>query len=156
MEKELQNHLSDEEMQRCFDWNVKDNEKEFALNHIQNCTYCADRFANFIPLDVEPPSYLEDEILDRVGQMHITLERKVKQTSKKVQLFLYSLKVAFAISASIAMLFICVGSYHEIGIEGKNHMKDDTRNTILIERPKANDKITNALNKFADDYLSPY
>ena len=53
----------------------------------------------------EPPAYLADEILQRVRQPDVVVAQRAHTTSKKMQLFLYSLKVSMALAASIYMIF---------------------------------------------------
>lgn len=54
----------------------------------------------------EPPGYLKEEILNRVHQIDVQASVKLKETSRQVQLMLYSLKVGFAVAASIFLLAI--------------------------------------------------
>lgn len=54
----------------------------------------------------EPPGYLKEEILERTRQMDVRAAVKLKETSKQVQLMIYSLKVGLAVAASIFLLTI--------------------------------------------------
>lgn len=54
----------------------------------------------------EPPSYLKEEILRRTRQMDVQAAVHFKETSQKMQLVLYSLKVSLAVMASIFLLMV--------------------------------------------------
>lgn len=54
----------------------------------------------------EPPRYLKEEILTRTRQLDVKAAVKLKETSRQVQLMVYSLKVGFAVVASIFLLTI--------------------------------------------------
>lgn len=54
----------------------------------------------------EPPKYLKEEILNRTRQMDVQAAVKLKETSRQMQLFMYSLKVGLAVVASIFLLSI--------------------------------------------------
>ncbi len=54
----------------------------------------------------EPPSYLKEEILKRTRQMDVQAAMRLKETSKQMQLFMYSLKVGLAVVASIFLLIV--------------------------------------------------
>lgn len=100
------------------------------LGHIGICTYCAGRFGDWMeqglaappetgleepparyppvqsPLLAEPPAYLKEEILRRTRQMDVQAAVCVKETSRRMQLILYSLKVSVAVMASIFLLAV--------------------------------------------------
>lgn len=54
----------------------------------------------------EPPRYLKEEILSRTHQLDVQASVKFKETSRQVQLMVYSLKVGFAVVASIFLLAV--------------------------------------------------
>lgn len=113
------------------DWQegrLKGQEETDLLEHIGACTFCAERFGTWmeeggvreIGIDddfqkemqpeksflAEPPRYLKEEILERTHQMDVQAAVKLKETSKQVQLMIYSLKVGLAVAASIFLLTI--------------------------------------------------
>ena len=63
-------------------------------------------FANIVETDffAEPPSYLYDEIVERSRKVDVQAAATVRKTSKKMKLLFYSLKVGFAVAASIFLL----------------------------------------------------
>lgn len=82
-----------------------DNEAEF-LGHIGSCTFCAGQFADWMELPQEPPAYLKEEILLRTQQMDVQMSAHVKEKSRQMQLFMYSLKVGLAVMTSIFLLML--------------------------------------------------
>ncbi len=84
-------------------------EENAFLGHIGACTFCAERFGDWMEAssDTPPaPRYLKEEILSRAGQLDIQAARKLKETSRQAQLLLYSMKVGFAVALSIFLLVL--------------------------------------------------
>jgi anti-sigma factor RsiW len=102
-----------------------DRETEF-LGHIGNCTFCAHQFAEWMEAPPEPPElavsreeafmnqpgllnpprYLKEEIIQRTQQPSVQMGVHVRQKSRQMQLFMYSLKVGLAVTASIFLLML--------------------------------------------------
>lgn len=82
-----------------------DKEAEF-LGHIGSCTFCAGQFAGWMESPQEPPAYLKEEILQRTQQMDVQVSVHVKEKSRQMQLFMYSLKVGLAVMTSIFLLMV--------------------------------------------------
>ncbi len=107
------------------------NEEEKFLEHIGVCTFCAQRFGDWMEKGVtdveapaelmqyaedasqwnrsllsEPPAYLKEEILQRSRQIDVQASMHIKETSHKMQLLMYSLKVGLAVMASIFLLMV--------------------------------------------------
>lgn len=93
-----------------------DREEEF-LGHIGSCTFCAHQFAEWmeappelsvnqmtVPLD--PPRYLKEEIVQRTQQAGVQMGVHVREKSRQMQLFLYSVKVGLAVMTSIFLLML--------------------------------------------------
>ena len=110
MTTELKNiHLTDHDFEAWEQGTLSDIQMEAFLTHTASCPHCGDawfaymrRHAEALP---EPPAYLAQEITERVHQPDVVIVQKAHTTSKKVQLFLYSLKVGVALAASIYMIF---------------------------------------------------
>lgn len=54
----------------------------------------------------EPPAYLKEEILRRTRQMDVQAAVHIRETSRRVQFWMYSLKVGVAVMASIFLLMM--------------------------------------------------
>ena len=101
--------MTDHDFEAWEQGRLSDAQTEAFLTHTANCPHCGDawfaymsRHAEALP---EPPAYLAQEITERVHQPAVVIAQKAHTTSKRVQLFLYSLKVGVALAASIYMIF---------------------------------------------------
>lgn len=77
------------------------------LEHISACDHCADQFAALMSEEIIPaPRDLKANILKAAMRPDIQLAAKARETSKRMQLFLYSLKVGTAIVCALALLLL--------------------------------------------------
>ena len=148
------------------DWQEGRLEKEEEagfLGHIGGCTFCAERFGEWMEESLltegsllvegslsmeegaqgletigrsgcascmaEPPRYLKEEILNKVRRMDVQAARKLKESSRQVQLMLYSLKVGLAVVASIFLLTV-MADIQNVGLE----LKESQRMEQKLER----------------------
>ncbi len=80
-------------------------EKENFLEHISNCDHCSDQFAAMMSEHlIEAPRDMKANILKATKSPEVQFVIKVKQTSKQVQLFWYSLKVGTATVLALLLL----------------------------------------------------
>ena len=78
------------------------------LEHIGSCSFCSDRFATFMSEDlVTAPRDLKQNVLKAVRHEQI-IKSKVKEASRRMQLFLYGLKVGAAATLALILLFFTV------------------------------------------------
>lgn len=105
-----QEHIT-KEMFDCWQQGTLESSQEaLFLEHIEICTFCAEKFGTWMEKSLmEPPAYLKEEVLKRTRQLDIQTAVKVKQTSKRMRLMMYSLKVGFAVAASIFLLTVTTG-----------------------------------------------
>lgn len=100
-------HVTEEWLQAWEQQELEEKEEQMFLLHIGICDYCAEQLAAYLEKDLmEPPKYLHGEILERSKDLDIQAARTVYQTSKRMRLFLYSLKVGFALAVSLLILFV--------------------------------------------------
>lgn len=79
-------------------------EEPDSVQELTSVTECSNQSQH--PLLSEPPRYLKEEILHRTHQRNIQAAVHFKETSQKIQLVLYSLKVSLAVMASIFLLMV--------------------------------------------------
>lgn len=105
-DKQESRHITKEQWIKFSQGKLSEIEEEQLYQHIGTCTYCAEEFTKAIEQDflLEPPKYLEEEILERTKKVDVQAALVVKKTSRKMQLLFYSLKVGFAVAASIFLL----------------------------------------------------
>lgn len=130
-------------------------EQEF-LKHTGTCTFCAEKFGNWMEeeLAMEPPLYLQEEISKRTRQLDVQTALKVKQTSKKVQLFMYSLRVGLAVIASIFLLMV-TANVQRTNVEfpvGQPSWKENDESSVgLIDKlNQGSNSVTNTLNEMTN------
>lgn len=129
-------------------------EQEF-LEHVGRCTYCAEQFAEWMEEDVcmEPPVYLKEEIKRCTRQLDVQTVVRVKQTSKRIQLLVYSLKVGLAVAASIFLLVI-TGNVQSMGIEVPFAQKKQTED--FGEKESISDKLRNGSSMITETLEKMY
>lgn len=144
------------------------------LEHTCDCTWCADRLATMMePHDttVMPPSYLQEEILERTRQLDVQTAVVVKQTSKRLQLFFYSLRVGAAVLVSILILGVTANFQdvsftqieqprveEQLETEGQPEMegqiKEKDRESVLDKINRTTGGITQRMSTFANQILN--
>lgn len=99
-------HVTEEWLKNWMDGQLNESEEQEFFRHLGNCDYCAEQFADWLEQDmVEPPAYLQEEILERTRRPYIQTARNVYVFSKRMRLILYSLKVGLAVATSLFLLF---------------------------------------------------
>lgn len=77
------------------------------LEHISSCNHCSELFAVRMSEDIIPaPRDLKANILKASKRPEVILAAKAKETSKRMQLFLYSLKVGTATIGALLLLLL--------------------------------------------------
>lgn len=98
-------HIPEEAFHK-FRWNLMDaQEKVEFLEHISSCDFCSDLFAEHMSKDlVTAPRELKANLMKAVRSPEIRLRKLAKQSSKRMQLLLYSLKVGTAMAGALLIL----------------------------------------------------
>ncbi len=110
----MKRHITDEMWIALKQDTIRPEEFMQILEHTCDCTWCAERMAEILEQEdgietewaAAPPSYLAGEILERAKQLDVRAAVAVKQTSKRLQLFLYSMKVGVAVAFSMLILVL--------------------------------------------------
>ena len=151
-----QEHITKEQFD-CWQHGAVDCSQEKAfLEHIGTCTFCAEQFGTWMEQGLmEPPAYLKVEITERTGQLDVQTVVKMKQTSKKVELVIYSLKVGLAVAASIFLLTVTTG-VQKMNVEISQKQPDRVENvqkeeSITDRLNRGSNFITDALNGMSRD-----
>lgn len=140
-EKRQQEHITKDMFEEWNRGSMDSRQEESFLKHTGTCTFCAEKFGNWMEESLmEPPSYLKEEITRRTRQLDVQTAVKVKQTSKQVQLMMYSLKVGLAVVASIFLLTVTSG-IQNMNVEMPQKKPDTT------ETRQERESITDKLNR---------
>lgn len=103
------NHISDSQLESLISGEIADENFMMLLEHAGQCTFCAERLGEAIEegmMSIMPPAYLKDQIREQIEHLDVNVEKKVKQTSKRLQLLFYSFRVAATVSLAIVMLCV--------------------------------------------------
>ena len=102
-------HLTEEQLKYLKTADLSDPGLRGMLEHMADCTFCADRFAGILTENLVPaPAYLKEEILEKTRSVKMQTVKAARRASKRTRLFLYSLRVGFALTASLCLLFLQV------------------------------------------------
>ena len=144
-------HITKEEWLRFAHGRMDAQEEERLYQHVADCTYCAEQFANIVEADffAEPPAYLCEEILQQSQRAEIQTVVKVKKISKQMKLLLYSLKVGFAVAASIFLLTITT-AVQQNGMEMQKEPPKQTEASITEKINRESGKITSGLKRITN------
>lgn len=98
-------HISQTDLY-AFNHNIMNQkDKEIFLEHICSCDYCSDQFATMMSDEtIKAPKDMKANILKATKQPEIQLTNLAKKTSKKMQLFIYSLKVGAGTAVALLLL----------------------------------------------------
>lgn len=86
-------------------------EKEAFLEHICSCDYCSEQFAiSMSDIVIEAPKNMKKNILMATMRPEVQLAIKIKKTSKRMELFFYSLKVGAATIVALLILLLTMNT----------------------------------------------
>lgn len=100
-------HISEEEFNLFLQGRMDQKQTEIFLEHIGSCNYCADQLEFHMSEEMLPaPRNFKDDLLKATKRPEIQLARRAQETSKRVQLLFYSLKVGTAAAGALLLLFL--------------------------------------------------
>ena len=103
-------HLTGKDLEDWTSGRLSPKDERQLLEHVGVCDHCADLLGACLEKDLlEPPAYLQEEILEKSRSIEFRTVRTIHQTSRQMRLFLYSLKVGFALAVSLMALFVFPG-----------------------------------------------
>lgn len=103
-------HLTGKELEDWMAGRLSPEEERLLLAHAGTCDCCADLLGACLEQNLmEPPAYLQEEILEKSQSLEVRTARSIYHTSRQMRLFLYSLKVGFALAVSLMVLFMFPG-----------------------------------------------
>ncbi|HWT73405.1 MAG TPA: hypothetical protein VN258_01580 [Mobilitalea sp.] len=104
-------HISNSEFNTFQNDIMNQKEKEAFLEHICSCDFCSDQFAAMMSeVVIEAPKDMKANILRASKRPEVQLAIKYKETSKRMQLFIYSLKVGTATVVALLLLLLTMNS----------------------------------------------
>jgi hypothetical protein len=100
-------HITDLEFATILQDNLSTEDTTVFFEHIASCNYCSERFASAVAGDLMiAPKDMKANLLKAVRKPEVQLERKARETARRVKLFLYSLKVGAATVFALALIIV--------------------------------------------------
>lgn len=98
-------HIDEEVLKKFQKRSLGSEELIEVLKHLETCSFCTDRWMEIEDEEmVLAPSYLKEDILKRVHKADVQVNIHLKKTSKKAELFYYSLKTTAAVLGALILL----------------------------------------------------
>lgn len=142
-------HLSETEFIAFQNDTMNQKDKIAFLEHISSCTFCSDQFALYMSKDLIPaPRDMKAGILKAVNRPEIQLAIRVKETSKKMQLLIYSLKVGTATIVALLLLLLSV-NLTNLAVSPDKWVKDENTAETTAE-VKDNEPLTSVIRDGMD------
>ena len=119
------------------------------LTHISSCNFCAGRLDSFMAGEMlTAPKNLKEHILTAVNKPEVQLAVKAKTASKRMQLFLYSLKVGTATAGALLLLLLTINhSIYFPSVNQNTHHWNDRDHFSLT------DTLQDSMNKLSENML---
>lgn len=124
------------------------------LEHISSCNHCSELFAVRMSEDIIPaPRDLKANILKASKRPEVILAAKAKETSKRMQLFIYSLKVGTATIGALLLLLLSM-NFTDFTAESKVSTAITTGiSSVDIEKVPITKTIRNSMDNISSSIL---
>lgn len=101
----INKHISEETLLAFKQDELSPEERDKFLQHICSCNFCSEELADSLADEmITAPIDMKENILRAVRRPEVQIARKAKETSKQLQLLLYSLKVGTAAFGALLIL----------------------------------------------------
>lgn len=148
--KERTGHLTEEDLAAWTSGMLSAGEEQQLLAHAGVCDYCAELLAAHLePCLMEPPAYLAEEILEKSRRPEVRTARTIHQTSRQMRLFLYSLKVGFALAVSLLMLSVLPGA-EQVNAGPQLYFQEDPRGSLTEKLRESGNRMNRLLDDLTD------
>lgn len=140
---------------------MKLDEKERFLEHICTCDYCSDQFAAVMSEQViTAPRDMKAKIMKATMRPEVQFAIKVKESSKRMQLLIYSLKVGTATIGALILLVLTM-NFTDFNVTSNNLnntyvdvTSDEVNNASLTKSIRKNmNFISNSMLDFSNNIM---
>lgn len=101
------NHVSETDLLAFQQDRMNQKVKEKFLEHICSCDYCSEQMATLMTGEMlSAPRDMKENILNATRRPEVQFAIKAKETSKRMQLLIYSLKVGTATVGALLLLLL--------------------------------------------------
>lgn len=150
-------HISHEDFIRYHQDIMNAEEISSFLEHIAGCNYCSEQFAESMATNlITAPIDFKDNTLKATKRPEVQLTVKVKETSKRMQLFLYSLKVGTATIGALILLILTMNyssHFNTIDSEKKDPIKDTTTISLTSKIRENVNQINSSILDFSNTIM---
>jgi anti-sigma factor RsiW len=151
------NHI-DEKALTAFRLNqLSAKETEALLEHICSCDFCSGLFADSMKEDlVRAPRDLKDKLMRTIERPEVQLAKHAREVSKRMQLFLYSLKVGTAMAGALLLLFLTISLSSRQTVPKTDIDQEKPGFTVTLNAAIRNnmDSLNNGLIKFSNKIMN--
>lgn len=137
-------------------------EKMKFLEHIGSCNSCADQFASLMSEDlIAAPRQMKANLIKAAKRPDIQLAAKARATSKRMQLFIYSLKVGTATVCALLLLLFTMNFSNittaldlPMGTSLEMPLSDDNNTSMMTKMRDKMDTISNHMLNFTNNIIN--
>ena len=150
-------HISREDFVLFQNGMMNKSDKENFLRHISTCNHCAEQFAVMMSEDlITAPRDMKENILRATKRPDVQLAAKARETSKRIQLVIYSLKVCTATACALLLLLFTMNlpnmDHNQIASKVAINNKDKFSLTTMIR--DGVDKINSSMLDFSNNIMN--
>jgi hypothetical protein len=149
-------HITESELYAFRQELMSQEDKEIFLAHICTCNYCSDLFAEAMSEEmITAPRNMKDNLLRAAKRPEVQLAVKARETSKQMQLFLYSLKVGSATVLALLLLMLTVNFNGSTNISSSSIPNPAVVHEVFDPNdPTLSTRIRDNMNKLGNDILN--
>ncbi|WP_099468513.1 anti-sigma factor [Konateibacter massiliensis] len=146
-------HIEDDKIRKFHRGELNAEEIMNVLEHTDTCSFCADKLMSAEEEEqIEAPAYLKDNLMERIKMPDIKIKEQIKITSKKTELFFYSLKT----TAAVVMALLLLASVSHINAAGildynRNVAPSASVGTQLFDK---SNEAANLINDFSNRIIN--
>ncbi len=152
--REWKGHMTRDWLEAFENGTLERTELEKLLEHVGRCDHCAEAFADFLEEDLlSPPAYLREEILEKSRSPELQVVGKLRQTSRRMRLFLYSLKVGMAVATSVFLVF-CTSRIQPLAMKISEQEMQSGSEKITEKLYEGSSRLEGAMQELTERFLT--
>jgi len=155
------NHVSQADLIAFQNNILNPEEREKFLEHICSCNYCSEQLAKYMEEEIiKAPMDMKSNILKAVKRPDVQLAVKASETSKRMQLFLYSLKVGTATIGALIVLMLTLNFSNNItnavqwSMPRSVPISEESKTSLTFEIRKNMDNLSNSITKLSNNIMN--
>lgn len=147
-------HIEDEVLKKFQKGTLATEELIEVLKHMETCSFCTDRWMEIEDEEMIPaPSYLKEDILKSVHKADVQVNIHLRKTSKKTELFFYSLKTTAAVLGALILL-ISISYVNTSGRVMDYKDRVSTSTSISEQLNEKSNEVVNIMTYFSNQIIN--